>query len=121
MSTEPEWLFSQGIPNPDLVGRLGVRWVSGPGPDPAAVREAADFLGWAPRFVDGSGYQVEIVSGATGAHRRAVAYGESRPKRLPHLGDLTFRLALRELGGREVSWEIETYNPFFGCDVRLLE
>jgi len=120
MSTDREWLFSQGIPNPELFG-IGLHWVSGAGPDPEAVRRVADMLGRKPRSVDESGYQVEIVSAAVRGDRRAVAYVRSRAKQLPDLVDVTFHLVLRELEGKEVAWEIETYNPFFGCDVRLLE
>ena len=120
MSTDREWLFSQGIPNPELFG-IGLRWVSGAGPDAETVREVAEILGQQPRSVDDSGYQVEIVSGAVREDRRAVAYVRSRAKQLPDLVDVTFHLVLRELEDKEVTWEIETYNPFFGCDVRLLE
>jgi hypothetical protein len=47
---------------------------------------------------------------------------ESRQRQVrPDFLDITFHLHIRDTANQRMAWEVESYNPFFGCDVRFLE
>lgn len=94
---------------------------SGSDPDQAHTEAAARLLGHAVRFVDDEGYQTEIFAAAVNEQSGAVAFFESRAKQLKKKVDVTIALHIKRRDGREVRWEIVTYNPYFGCDVRFME
>jgi uncharacterized protein (TIGR02996 family) len=90
-------------------------------PDPVRVEAVARALRRPARFVDVSGYEHWIVAAAPHPFRPVVAYVECRSREEPsgHV-DIDFQLRVRE-GGELGAWPIETYNPYFGCDVQFLE
>jgi len=109
---------------------LGDYRSTGSDPDPRRAELAAGVLGRPARYVDAEGYERAIVAAATHGLTGALAYAERRSKRrrgysrsLRRWGylDIHFHLRVRERSGREAAWEVQTYNPYFGCDVRFLE
>jgi hypothetical protein len=78
-------------------------------------------LGRPAFLVDADGYECEIIDAAQSASG-AIAYVESRAKALDGgIVDVSIRIHLVEGADRHDSVDIESYNPFFGCDVRRLE
>jgi uncharacterized protein (TIGR02996 family) len=95
---------------------------TGSDPDPRRAERAAEMLGRPVRYVDEQGYERVITAAAIHDLTGALAYVESRSQwRGGGFLDITFHLRLRDRGGREAAWEVETYNPYFGCRVRFLE
>lgn len=118
---EQERLFSDGKANPDRFG-WPLRSSAGSPQDPNRVDQAARLLGRSAFFVDGDGYECEIIGAAIGACRE-IAFVESRAREEPSsdLVDISIRIHLVEPNGSHRSADIESYNPFFGCDVRYFE
>jgi hypothetical protein len=79
-------------------------------------------------FTDEAGYECEIFAAAISPTNR-MAYIESRakdvgPNRLGWDGreiDVAIRIHLVETDGSDRSVDIESYNPFFGCNVEFFE
>jgi uncharacterized protein (TIGR02996 family) len=90
-------------------------------PGPARVELAANALGRPVRYVDEDGYERDIVAAAKNALTEELAYVECRSQRRGGYLDINFHLRVRDHSGREAAWEVESYNPFFGCRVRFLE
>jgi len=120
-------LFAQGRANPAQFG-WPIRSSAGEPPDPGRVAEAARLLGRPVFLVDADGYECEIIGAATSASGD-IAFVESRAKDVGfnryganqrHI-DVSIRVQLVEKSGRHRSADIESYNPFFGCDVRFFE
>jgi hypothetical protein len=125
---DPKPLFRKGNPNPERLGFIPLRSSSGTEPDPERVQEAAGILGRQSCITDSDGYECELVAAAISVSGR-VAYVESRAKDVgPHplgefgrLIDISIRIHLVEKDGTNRSVDIESYNPFFGCEVRFFE
>jgi hypothetical protein len=124
---EADRLFGHGRPNAAWFGRP-LRSSSGQPPDPERIGAAARSLGRPVAHVDPDGYECEII-GAAIRESGEIAYVESRAKDVgyhPHGAnqrhiDITIRVHLVTPSGRHESADIESYNPFFGCDVRFFE
>jgi hypothetical protein len=114
---DTDWLFTDGISNTEVAFGFS----AGTDPDPKRVEEAARILGRAIRFVDEDGFEREIFAAAVCERSGLVAYVETKAKQLSDRVDIKIHLHIREKGGREVVWEIVSYNPFFGCNVRFME
>jgi hypothetical protein len=106
---------------PDWLAALGDHRSAGADPDPVRIEAVAAALGRPRRFVAADGYEHEIVAAAR-PMRDALAYVEcrSRQVRADYL-DINYHLRVRGPGGSEARWPIESYNPYFGCDVQFLE
>jgi uncharacterized protein (TIGR02996 family) len=89
-------------------------------PDGGRAEQVAAALGRPVRYVDAEGYERHIVAAAPGLRPGALAYVECRSQQREEYLDIRYRLHVRD-GGREAAWELKTYNPYFGCDVRFLE
>jgi uncharacterized protein (TIGR02996 family) len=109
---------------------LGDYRSTGSNPDPHRAEQAAGVLGRPVRYVDEQGYERDIIAAAAHGLTGALAYVERRSKQrwgynrsLQQWGylDIHFHLRVRDRSGREAAWEVPTYNPYFGCDVRFLE
>lgn len=118
---EHERLFSSGRANPEKFG-WPVRSSAGSPPDSELIAQTARLLGRPAFFVDADGYECEIIGAAVGA-RREIAYVESRARKNPSRDfvDISIRIHLVEPDESHRSTDIESYNPFFGCDVRYFE
>jgi len=90
-------------------------------PDLARIQDVAQRLGRAVEFVDPDGYQRTITAAATSDFTDTLAYVECVSQWRDVFHDINYYLRLHGQDGRVVSSEIQSYNPFFGCGVRLLE
>jgi hypothetical protein len=124
---EADRLFAHGRANPEKFG-WPIRTSAGEPPDPERIGTAAQLLGRPIAFVDPNGYECEII-GAAVNDSGDIAYVESRAKDVGfnryganqrHI-DISIRVHLVGQSGRRESADIESYNPFFGCDVRFFE
>jgi hypothetical protein len=122
---DAEYLFAHGRANPRKFG-WSIRSSAGEPPDPKQLETAAALLGCPVAFVDGNGYECEII-GAALHPSGDLAYVESRAKDVGfnrfganqrHI-DISIRVHLRDRSGNHREVDIESYNPFFGCDVRF--
>ena len=79
-------------------------------------------MGRAVQFVDSEGFEQEVIAATPVRSDGALAYVTTSAKDVGQGGiDIDIRFHLRDAQGREVSASIESYNPYFGCDVRYLE
>jgi hypothetical protein len=123
-----EPLFSKGSPNPKKFAFFSLRPSAGNEPDLERIQEAARILRREPFINDEAGYECELLAAAISASNH-LAYVESRAKDAgPHPHgtagrkiDISIRVHLLERGGTNRSVDIESYNPFFGCEVRFFE
>jgi hypothetical protein len=126
--SETERLFEGGTPNPRRFGFFSIRSSSGEEPPPERVQEASRLLGREPIMTDKEGYECELLAAAISSPDR-LAYVESRAKDVgsdPYGAggrsiDISIRIHLFEKHGPNRSADIESYNPFFGCDIRFFE
>ena len=81
------------------------------------VHDACALLGIPENWTDSDGYEHEIEGAALTNENRKIAWIESRRKMLDGFEDVTYRLKARVGGEQFLDWEVDTYNPFFGCDV----
>lgn len=121
MSAKSERQFVGGNRNPHLYG-LSIRSSSGQPPPPEEVDTAARRLGRPAFFVDQDGYECEMFAASVDSSSQRIAYVQSRSKLIRRpLGkdyvNIRIKVHLTD-GERERSADIESYNPFFGCDVR---
>lgn len=72
-------------------------------------------------WVDADGYEWMIVASTVDPERRRVAWVEWRTRERGHHTDDAYLLKARDDAGALRVWEIQTYNPHFGCTVRLLK
>jgi hypothetical protein len=117
MNENAKWLFTCGTSN--TVASFG--FSAGSEPDPQRVEAAAGILGRSVRLVDEKGYQREMFAAAINEQTGTVAYVESRAKQLRDRVDIAIHSHVRAKDGCEVVWEIISYNPYFGCNVRFIE
>src|SRR5262249_13007450 len=108
ITVDGAWLYSGGISNSHLV--FGVS--SGVDPDPQQVETASRILGRAVRLVDEAGCQREMFAAAIDERAGLVAYVESRAKQVFDRVDIAIHLHVQARDGREVVWEIVSYNPY---------
>ena len=121
-------LFEHGSPNREHFGFFSLRSSAGDEPDPKQIEAAAEKLGRQAFFKDAEGCEHEII-GAAISPSGQLAYVESRTRDggdNPHgFGgryiDVSIQIHLIDSSGSDQSVEIESYNPFFGCDVRFFE
>jgi hypothetical protein len=112
-------LFAGGRGNPAKFGRP-IRFSAGEEPDLQQLEDAVRSLGRPVFFVDADGYEREIIGAALNASGD-IAYVESRAKDVGGHVDISIRVHLVKSGGRHESVDIESYNPYFGCDVRFFD
>lgn len=122
MNNSTERLFQGGQPNPDMAG-IPLR---GPvaGEEPAADRigDAARLLGRPVQFIDSAGFEQEIIAASPVRSDGALAYVTTAAKDVGQGGiDIDIQFHVRNAQDRDVCSSIESYNPYFGCDVRYLE
>jgi hypothetical protein len=120
-------LFARGRANPLKFG-WPIRSSAGEPPDPERIADVARLLDRPVSFVDDDGYERELIGAAAGPDGR-IAFVESRAKDVGfnryganqrHI-DISIRVHLVDPTAGRRSADIESYNPFFGCDVRFFE
>ena len=120
-------LFAQGRANPLKFG-WPCRSSAGEPPDAVKLEEAARLLGRPVFLVGADGYECEMIGAAVSASGD-VAFVESRAKDVGYNRyganqrqiDISIQVHLVEKSGQHRGADIESYNPFFGCDVRFFE
>jgi len=96
---------------------------SGQSMDNAAtvIRAVSELLHCPVRHVDADGYTHEITAGAVHPGIRAVASVPCKSKTLESgYVDIEFRFKAQVDGRAVTEWIVQTYNPYFGCDVRYM-
>lgn len=119
---DSERTFMGGNRNPERFG-FSVRASLGSAPDQSVIDRAAVLLGREAFYVDKKAYECELIAAAIHVPTNRVAYVESRAKerRWTSMIDVSIKVHLREADGKDRSVDIESYNPFFGCDVGFFE
>ena len=106
--------YEGGLPNPETMGidpnqASAFRWS-----DSGALDRVSEVLGRPTRCLDEDGFQREVIAAAVGAPGE-LAWVESRAKGTAEAMDVSFQLFARRGGEQLLKWEVETYNPYFGC------
>lgn len=96
-------------------------WTCGSDPDPSQIERTAQLLNRSTRFVDDDSYQREIFAASINEQSGAVAFFEWRAKQLRDKVDVSIKFHLHSRDGRNLNWDIESYNPYSGCDVRYMK
>lgn len=92
------------------------------GPDPAEVgRKVGELLHAREPYVDADGYTWAVTAAAVDEVGGRVAWVEWKERESGRIVDVAYHLKARDRQGMALRWEIETYNPYFGCGVRHLE
>ena len=91
--------------------------------DPETIKQVASILGREPFFVDKRGYECELIAAAIHSPTNRVVYVESRAKKRwwSSMVDITIKIHYVDTNGKSSAVDIESYNPFFGCDVAMIE
>ena len=121
MNDSTDRLFDGGQPNPEMAGIPLRGDVAGEEPAADRISEAARLLGRPVQFVDSEGFEQEIISATPVRSDGALAYVTTSAKDVGPYIDITIRFHVRDARSQDVSSSIESYNPYFGCDVRYLE
>jgi hypothetical protein len=86
-----------------------------------SIRTVSELLKSPVRHVDEIGYEHEITAGAVHPAIKAIASVHRKSKTLERgFVDIEFRLKAQVDGRSVIDWVVETYNPYFGCDVRYM-
>lgn len=102
---------------------MSLRASNGDARDPKTIERAASILGRDPFYVDRRGYECELIAAAVQSPSNRVVYVESRAKKRwwSSMVDITIKIHYVDANGKSASVDIESYNPFFGCDVGMIE
>ena len=111
--------FIGGNLNP-LKHGVFLRDVSGDGPDPGMIHRAAEILGRKPFYIDSNGFECEMFAATVNPDGQRIVYVESRAKEQHEWVDIAIQIHFRDSHGAFSSVDIESYNPYFGCDVGFL-
>ena len=120
--------YPGGVPNPKEHG-----WISLTGPSASdlecseEIGAVCKLLGREPLVKEADGAENEIIAAAIETSRalsppvKKFAWVEARSKKVGEYWDVAFTLTGRIDGKTVIHWQIETYNPYFGCSIHHLE
>ena len=74
-----------------------------------------------PIYVDAEGFKCEVFAAAIHSDGKRLIYLESRFKEISQYVDITIKIHHVNSNGEHFSVDIESYNPYFGCRVELIE
>lgn len=102
---------------------MSLRASNGDAPNPEAIEWAASILERETFFVDKRGYECELIAATVHSPTNRVVYVESRAKKRwwSSMVDITIKIHYVDANGKSASVDIQSYNPFFGCDVGMME
>lgn len=120
LSDQDDRTFMEERPSPDRF-RWSVRTCNGNSPDCEQIASAAALLGREAYFKDDLGFECEILAAAVHSDAERLVYVESRAKEIGQFVDIHIKIHYVDPDGREQSVDIRSYNPYFGCDVGLIE
>jgi len=88
-----------------------------------AINVVAERLNIPAQYIDDEGYEIEITTAAIHPEEDMYCWVQCQAKEYthyPNVGyfvDVAFHLLAVVNGKLALAWEIETYNPYFGCKV----
>lgn len=114
-------MYPNGIPDPERVGFIQVNALGHGGDFEAAIATVCQRLKRELHFVDEKGYEQEVTAASVDQAHRRMAWVEchSKESKTAHYVDVAFDLKVQVAERLVVDWEIETYNPYFGCQIEL--
>jgi hypothetical protein len=112
-------MYPGGIPEPDSLGFIPVNDVGHHGDFEEAIALICQILQREPVIVDEAGYKHEITAASVDTDQSRFAWVECHSKVYGPIVDVRLCLNAMVDGRRIIDWEIETYNPFFGCQIEL--
>ncbi len=114
-------MYPNGIPDPDRIGFIQLNALGHGGDFQAAIAMVCQKLGREPHFVDERGYEQEVTAASVDEAHRRMAWVEchSKESKTSYYVDVSFDLKVQVESDLVVDWEIETYNPYFGCQIEL--
>ncbi|MFB5651113.1 hypothetical protein ACE5IS_10740 [Leptospira wolffii] len=77
-------------------------------------------IGGEGNYTDETGYKHDML-GLSKNSKGDICFVEAKYKRLEHIVDVSIKFHIRRSDGFEIEKEIESYNPFFGCDVHFID
>jgi hypothetical protein len=121
MTPSSDPTFDDEDPEPEPAGeRLSFGSWDAP-PEPALLATAAQALGRPVKHVDPDGYDQELIAASFGPSGE-IAYVTCASKDLGGgFFEVSTQFRVRDAASSEVASEIESYNPYFGCNVCFLE
>lgn len=115
-------LYVGGFPNFDRLGFMPLRQSSAQEPYVGEIEKAAGSIRQPVKYVDADGYEREIIAAAVEVGCGKIVYVECRAKELEHgFVDIDFHIHFRDEVGNDQAWSIESYNPYFGCEVGYIK
>ncbi|MCA9719719.1 MAG: hypothetical protein KC468_33940 [Myxococcales bacterium] len=112
--------YPGGVPNPRRLGFLDPAMGGGGGPPEAAIEAVARRLGRPRYFEDEDGYEHELVAAALDPAAERLAWVESRCQERRGWVDVDFTIVAVCDGVERYRGPVQSYNPYFGCDVRYM-
>jgi len=110
-------MYPDGIPDPDKLGFIPLNALGHGGEFAGDIGAVCKLLGREPLFVDARGYDREVTAASVNPTGRCYAWVECKSRDDGNYVDVRFDLRI-VLDGEEIfSWEIYTYNPYFGCQI----
>jgi len=121
MSKEKDNLYVEGVVNPGKLGFTNLTTMAHSfGEFDVQIEECCKRLKRKKSFVNSNGYEVEMIAAAQKSDH-IFSWIESKAKDSNGTVDITFTLYLCENMKIVHSWNVETYNPYFGCDVSYMQ
>lgn len=99
---------------------LTIRQCSGDDPDCNAILSMAIALHRHPYITDNDGYDCDLLAAAFHPEDSQVTYVEQRSRTVQRGVDVTIKIHHTATDGTTRAQDIESYNPFFGCNIRYL-
>ena len=72
-------------------------------------------------YTDDEGYEWQIIAHVIDEEHHRLAWVEWREQERGRITYDNYYLKARDSAGALLLWEVETYNPYFGCTVRFLQ
>lgn len=114
-------MYPDGIPDPEKFGFIGVGSIGRSGDFTGEVKRLCGLLQRDIKWTDKEGYEWEILAAAIGDAPTRYAWLEVKAKEIGEFVDVQFYLKGMAEGAIIFDWEVETYNPFFGCQPEFLQ
>lgn len=114
-------MYHNGIPDPGKVGFIQASAHLPCGDFDAAIQTVASRLGRSAFEVDADGYEHRIIAASLDFENARYAWVEGRSKDHGRIVDVCFHLNVRTGDRLIVRWEVETYNPYFGCQIEFMD
>jgi hypothetical protein len=114
-------MYPNGIPDGEKLGFIQLNAIGRGGDFTEEIAQLCEVLNRQSEFVDAAGFTNEITAATIDPERQRYAWVECKSKSLESgYVDVNFYLYVMVSTQIVVEWEIETYNPYFGCQVELL-